>query len=191
MRGHHGRGKRPHALPAAGRRQTGGAQDGANDAAPSEAGLGRTGARTRAGGFPPPPRRTDPFAADWTAPDARGRPGRHAGDNRWQADARQGEGAGGRPPHPPSAPPPQPEGHRSDPPPPWSRGDAPPLPEGTTTRGGGMRLDLHTARPSAPSRLLPRGSRPTGEPHQRAKQALGRRIAAHQNMEAAPPMTLS
>ena len=27
-----------------------------------------------------------------------------------------------------------------------------------------MRLDLHTARPSAPSCLLPRGSRPTGEP---------------------------
>ena len=48
---------RPHApaLLTAGRRQTGCAQDGANGAAPSEAGLGRTGARTRAGGFPPPP----------------------------------------------------------------------------------------------------------------------------------------
>ena len=27
-----------------------------------------------------------------------------------------------------------------------------------------MGLDLHTAHPSAPSRLLPRGSRPTGDP---------------------------
>ena len=42
------------ALPAADRRRTGGTQDGANGAAPSEAGLGKTGARTRVGGFPPP-----------------------------------------------------------------------------------------------------------------------------------------
>ena len=55
VRGHHGRGRRPHALPAAGRRRTGGAQDGANRAALSEAGPGKTGARTRAGGSPPPP----------------------------------------------------------------------------------------------------------------------------------------
>ena len=48
---------RPHtaALPAADRRRTGGAQDGANGAAPSEVGLGKAGARTRARGFPPPP----------------------------------------------------------------------------------------------------------------------------------------
>ena len=67
VRGHHGRGRRPHALPAAGRRRTGGAQDGANEAALSEAGPGKAGAPTRAGGFPPPPpppRRTDPLAAD-------------------------------------------------------------------------------------------------------------------------------
>ena len=45
---------RPHApaLPAADRRRTGGAQDGANGAAPSESGLGKAGARTSAGGFP-------------------------------------------------------------------------------------------------------------------------------------------
>ena len=55
VRGQHGRGKRPHALPAASRRRTGGAQDRANGAAPSEAGPGTTGARPRAGGFPPPP----------------------------------------------------------------------------------------------------------------------------------------
>ena len=48
---------RPHAptLPAANGRRTGGAQDGANGAAPSEAGLRKAGAPTRAGGFPPPP----------------------------------------------------------------------------------------------------------------------------------------
>ena len=42
------------ALPTADRRRTGGAQDGANGAALSEAGLGKAGARTRAGGVPPP-----------------------------------------------------------------------------------------------------------------------------------------
>ena len=42
-------------LPAADRRRTGGAQDGANGATPSEVGLGKAGARTRAGGFSPPP----------------------------------------------------------------------------------------------------------------------------------------
>ena len=54
VRGHRGRGKRPHALPAAGGWRTGGTQDGANGAAPSEAGPGKMGARTRAGGSPPP-----------------------------------------------------------------------------------------------------------------------------------------
>ena len=44
VRGHHGQGTRPHALPAAGRRRTGSAQDGANGAAPSESGPGKTGA---------------------------------------------------------------------------------------------------------------------------------------------------
>ena len=65
------------APPATDRRRTGGAQDGANGAAPSEAGLGKAGARTRARRpLPPspPPRRTDPLAADRAAPDAHGRP---------------------------------------------------------------------------------------------------------------------
>ena len=97
-RGHHLRGKHLHALPAAGRRRTGSAQDGANGVAPSEAGPGKTGAPTRAEGLspaPPRPRRTDPLAANRAR---RPRPpgnrhgtsiplGRHAGDNRWQADA--------------------------------------------------------------------------------------------------------
>ena len=65
------------ALPAADRPRTAGVQDGANGAAPSGAGLGKAGAGTRDGVFPPPPsppRRTDPLAADRAAPDARGRP---------------------------------------------------------------------------------------------------------------------
>ena len=114
---------RPHApaLPAAGRRQTGGAQDGANGAAPTKAGLGKAGARTRAGGFPPPP--SPPVAlTNWRptrqrpAPAAARQPPRHeytpggrAGDNGWQADDRRGGGAGGggaAPPPPPPSPPP-------------------------------------------------------------------------------------
>ena len=50
-----------------------------------------------------------------------------------------------------------------------------------------MGLDLHTARPSARSGLLPTH---TSEPERRADQAWGRRTAAHQNgMGAAPPLT--
>ena len=50
-----------------------------------------------------------------------------------------------------------------------------------------MRLDLHTARPSAPSRLLPTH---TSELGRRVDQAWERRTAAHQNsVGAAPPMT--
>ena len=47
---------RPHApaLPATDRRRTSGAQDGANGAAPSEAGLGKAGAGTRARRSLPP-----------------------------------------------------------------------------------------------------------------------------------------
>ena len=50
-----------------------------------------------------------------------------------------------------------------------------------------MRLDLHTARPSAPSCLVPTD---TSAPERRADQAWGRRTAAHQNsMGTAAPMT--
>ena len=114
-------------------------------------------------------------------------PGGHAGDNGWQADARRGVGAGGRPPHPPPPPLPPPSLGATGAAlrPPGAEGTPPP-PEGTATRGGGMRLDLHNARPSAPSRLLPRGSRPQGGP-----TPAWRRTAAHRNsMEAAPYMTL-
>ena len=177
MRGHHGRGRRPHALPAAGRRRTGGAQEGANGAALPEAGPGKTGARTRAGGFPPPPplpRRTDPLAADRAAPNARGRPATPTarvypgGARRKQRMAgrrltRRG-GGGAAPPHPPRPPPPSLGATGAALRPPGAEGAPPPPPEGTATQGGGMRLDLHTARPSAPSRLLLRGSRATGKP---------------------------
>ena len=122
---------------------------------------------------------------------------------RWgqQMAGRRPAGQGGRraaerPPQPhPLAPPPQLEGHRSDPPPPRSRGDAPPPPEGTATRGGGggMRLDLHTARPSSPSRLLPRGWRLTGEPSPArrggARTTPWGTAAHHNSMGAVPPMT--
>ena len=177
VRGHHGRGRRPDALPAAGRRRTGGAEDGANGAALSEAGPGKTRAQTRAGGFPPPPPpppcRTDPLAADQAAPDARGHPATptarvyHGEARRRQRMARRrptGRGGGGAaPPTPPPAPPPQLGSHRSDPPPPRIRGGAPPPPQGTATRGGGDGARLAHRAPQRPQ-PLPRGSRPLSEP---------------------------
>ena len=168
------------ALPAADRRQTGGAQDGTNGAAPSEAGLGKAGAQTRAGGFPPPP---PPPAAltHWRptgprpTPAAPRQPPRHeytpggARRRQWMAGRRPpGRGGGGRRSGPSPPPPPPPPSLRATG---GTLGPAgaegtPPLPQKGPRRGGGggMRLDLHTARPSAPSCLLPRGSRPTGEP---------------------------
>ena len=193
------------ALPAADRWRTGGAQDGANGAAPSEAGLGKAGARTRAGGFPPPPsppppRRTDPLAADRAAPDARGRPATPTarvypgGARRRQRMAGRrptGRGGGGRrsgppTPPPPRSPPPQLEGHRSDPPPPRSRGDAPPPPEGTATRGGGGGGGggggcgwTCTPRAPAPPAACSRGGRGRrASPHQRAGAARGPSLGA-------------
>ena len=168
VRGHHGRGRRPHAVPAAGLQRTGGAQDGANGAALSEAGPGSTGARTRAGGCPPPLPPPPPPAAltRWRPTGPRPTPkaarqpprheytpGGHAGGNGRQADARLGGGAGGRPPHPPPPHPPKLGSHRSGPPPPLERRGRPPPRRDRDAGGGGMRLDL-----------LPRGSRPWGEP---------------------------
>ena len=63
-------------------------------------------------------------------------------------------GRGGGPPSPPPRTPPQLGSHRSGPPAPRTRGDPPPPPpRRDLDAGGGMRLDL-----------LPRGSRPQGEP---------------------------
>ena len=138
---------------------------------------GRQGREPGRGGSPPPPpaalargrpigQRPTPAAAR-QPPRQEYTPGGHTGDNGWQAEP---DGARERPPQPPPPAPPTPP-----PPPPqaWGpqeRPSAPPEPRGRPPtqkgprRGGGVRLDLHTARPSAPSRLLSRGSRPQGEP---------------------------
>ena len=177
---------RPHAPapPAADRQQTGGAQDGANGAAPSEAGLGKAGARTRAGGLPPLP---PPPAAltHWrpTGPRLSPRPPGNPHGTSIPRKARRrhrmagrrpmGRGGGGRrsgPPSPPFRSPPQLEGHRSDPPPPRSRGDATPPPEGTATRGGGCGWTC-TQRAPAPPAACSRGGRGRrASPHQRASE---------------------
>ena len=176
VRGHHGRGRRPHALPAAGRRPTGGAQDSANGAALSEAGPGKTGARTRAGGFPPPPppppRRTGVSAADRTAPDARGRPATPTarvypgGARRRQKMA--GGGRKGSPPPPPPAPPASLGATGAALRPPLEpRG--PPPPRGLRRGGGGGCGWTCTPRAPAPPAACSRGGRGRRvSPHQRA-----------------------
>ena len=88
-------------------------------------------------------------------------------------------GRGGGPPTPPPPrSPPQLGSHRSDPPPPRSRGGAPPPPEGTATRGGGMRLDLHTARPTASAACSRGGRGRQASPHQRAGATRGPSLGA-------------
>ena len=101
---------------------------------------GEDGGANQGGGVPPPPppppaalTRRRPTGPRPTPAAARQPPrheytaGGHARGNGRQADARRGRGAGRPPPHPP--PPPHPcqlGSHRSGPPPPRSRGDAPP-----------------------------------------------------------------
>ena len=126
---------------------------------------GEDGGANQGGGVPPPPppRRTDPLAAARQPPRHEYTPGGHAGDNGWQADARWGRGGGPPTPSPPT-PPPSLGATGTTLCPPGAEG-APPLPKkGPRRGGGGVRPDLHTARPSAPSRLLLRGSRPTDKP---------------------------
>ena len=130
---------------------------------------GRRGREPGRGGPPPlpstPPRRTDPSAADRTAPDARGRPATPTA-RVYPGGARQGQrkagrrptgrgGGGAAPPAPPPHPP-QLGSHRSGPPPPKSRGDAPPQ-KGPRRGGGGCGWTCS------------RGGRGRGaSPHQRA-----------------------
>ena len=85
-------------------------------------------------------------------------------DGRPTPDGTGGRGAVERPPKRPlPLPPPSLRATGATLRPPGAE-ETPPLPRKDRYTGGGMRLDLHTARRSAPSRLLPRGSRPTGEP---------------------------
>ena len=161
--------ERPYQRPARGRRGRKPGRGGSPPLPPPPAALTRwrpTGPRPTPAAARQPPRH------EYT-------PGGHAGENGWQADARRGRGGGwaAPPPPPPPAPPPQLGNHRSDPPPPRSRGGAPPPPEENATRGGGMRLDLHNARPSAPCRS--RGGRSCrASPHLRAGATRGPSLAA-------------
>ena len=179
--GHHGRGKRPHALRAAGQRRTGGTQDGAVGAAPSEAGPGKTGANQ--GGevpppSPPPPPRTDPLTADQTAPDDRGRPATPTARaypggarRRQQMAGRRPTGRGGgdvaRSPYPSlratgaTLGPPGAEG-------------TPPLPQKGPRRGDWGCCWTCTPRTPAPPAACSRGGRGRqASPHQRAGAARG------------------
>ena len=183
------------ALPATDRRRTSGTQDGANGAAPSEAGLGKAGARTRARRSlpsPPPPaalthwRPTGPRLTPTAArqpPQHEYTPGGRAGDKGWQADTRRGGGAGGGgsapppPPHP--APPPglraagAPTPHR-----PGAKG-TPPLPQKRPHRGGGGRSWTCTPRAAAPPAACSRRSHGRwASPHQRAGATRGPRPGA-------------
>ena len=149
--GHRGRSKRgrapgapggPPALPTADRQRTGGTQEGANEAAHSEAGLGRAGERTGARRSLPPPPAT--LTGTRPAPTAARQPRLHCTERVYPRGARRrrtvtgtgatghptGKGAGEQrrgPPSPPSPP-------RSPPAcgPRGRRPSAPPGPEGTS-----------------------------------------------------------
>ena len=179
----------PHgpARPAADRRRTGGAQDSANGAAPTEAGLGNAGARTRAAGFPPslsPPaalthwRPTGPRPA----PEAAWQPPRHeytpgGARRRQQVAGRRptGRGGGGRlsgPPTPPPCPPPRSlRATGATLLPPGAEG-TPPLPQKGPRRGGcGWTCTPRAPAPPATCSHGGRGRR--ASPHQRAGAACG------------------
>ena len=159
---------------------------------------GRRGCEPGRGGslpLPPPPRRTDPLAADRTAPDARGgqQPPRHeytpGGGTPETTDGRPTpDGAGGRrggPANPPPPAPPQLGSHRS-----------PPSPRRDRDAGGGDASGpAHRApqrlQPPAPAGVAANRQAHGSAPEQRADETWGRRTAAHQNsMRGAPPMTV-
>ena len=173
---------------------------------------GEDGGANQGGGVPPPPPPPPPPAAPtrWRLtrprptraaaqqpPRHEYTPGGHARDNRWQADARRGAGAGGRPPHPPPCSPPRSLGATvATLRPPRAEG-APPFPQKGPRRGGGGAAGPAHRAPQRPHPPSPVGVPAAGRAHasvpeQRADQAWRRRTAAHQNsMEAAPHMTFS
>ena len=180
---------RPHtpALPATDRQQIGGAQDSANGAAHSEAGLGKAGARTRARrslppSLPPPaalthwrPTEPRPTPTGARQPPQHGyTPGGRAGDKGWQADTRRGRGAGSSGAAPPPPPPPRrtPRGLRAAGAPtlrpPRAEG-TPPLPQKGPRRGRGNA--------AGPARRAPQRPPPPApvSPHQRAGATHGPR----------------
>ena len=148
----------------------------------------------------PPPRHTDPQAADRAAPNAHGLPATPTapvyprGARRRQrmtgagATGHQtGKGGGEQrtaPPPPPPPLPPRPASRRSAvPPPPRSRRGRSPSPEGTTTPGGG-RSWTRTPRAPAPPTACSRGGRGRrGRPQQRAGAMHGPRPGAARNDE--------
>ena len=139
---------------------------------------GEDGGANQGGGIPPPfPSPPPPHWPVGGRPDRARRP-RSPGNPHGTSIPRGGtpetmdgrptpdgaRGRGGGPPIPPPAPPPSLGATGAALRPPRAEGTPPP-PGREPRRGGrGMRLDLHIARPSAPSRLLPRESRPQGEP---------------------------
>ena len=149
---------------------------------------GEDGGANQGGGFPPPSpppptRRTDPLAADRTAPDARGRPATRTarvypgGGTPETTDGRPtphgaGERGGGPasppPPPPPRSPPPawKPQERPSAPPEPRGR---PPSPRRDRDAGGGGCGWTCTPRAPAPPAACSRGGRGRrASPHQRA-----------------------
>ena len=195
-----------------GTQQHGGAQECADEAARLDARPGKAGEQAVA--RKPPPPRTNPLAADWTAPGAhdrpatrvylggarRGRRGTGPGAMGLPRGQRRGEQRHGPPsPLPPTLPGLQATGapalyH------PRGQGGVPPPPEGTVTPGGGAQLDPHAARPRALHCLPPRGSRQAGKAAQARKNgAQAPPGAAHDNgpeqyggrapMTRASPMT--
>ena len=203
---------RPHtpALPATDRQRNGGTQEGANGAAHSEAGLGKAGARTRARSSPPP-RHTDPPAADRAAPDAHGRPATPTAQAYPKGARRRqrmtgagatghptGQGGGEHRTSPPSPPPRSPPGLRAAGAPalrpPGAEGTSP-LPQKGRRRQGGdadgpARRAPRRPRPPAPAAVAAdRGAR-TSAPEQRTDHIRGRHATTNRiSMGAAPPMT--
>ena len=162
-----------------------------NDAAHSEAGLEKAGARTGERRSPPPPRHTDPLAADRATPGAHGGPANQTarvyprGARRRQR-VTGGRGAAARPPLPPPLPPllPHPASRGgAGPPPPRGRGDIPSPPEGTATPGRARSWTGTPRAPAPPTACSHRGRDWRAGPLQRARATHGPRPRAARDDE--------